>query len=100
LHAPSAWHYGPIADYWALVNLDAPELDFYEQYLRSPVLDAGCGAGRLLYRWLTSQLGRSRGIVLGRSRLPRPGIRRAIAGPSLLKQLALGPLRSQRAGDK
>jgi SAM-dependent methyltransferase len=48
LHTPSTWHYGLIADYWALVNLDAPELDLYEQYLRSPVLDAGCGVGRLL----------------------------------------------------
>jgi SAM-dependent methyltransferase len=48
LHAPSTWHHGLIADYWALVNLDAPELDLYEPYLRSPVLDAGCGAGRLL----------------------------------------------------
>lgn len=48
MHAPSTWHYGLIADYWALVNLEAPELDLYEQYLRSPVLDAGCGAGRLL----------------------------------------------------
>lgn len=48
MHAPSTWHYGLIADYWALVNLDAPELDLYEQYLLSPVLDAGCGAGRLL----------------------------------------------------
>jgi SAM-dependent methyltransferase len=48
LHAPSTWHHGLIADYWARFNLDAPELDLYEQYLRSPVLDAGCGAGRLL----------------------------------------------------
>jgi SAM-dependent methyltransferase len=48
LHAPSTWHYGLIADYWATVNLDAPELDLYEQHLRGPVLDAGCGAGRLL----------------------------------------------------
>jgi SAM-dependent methyltransferase len=30
------------------VNLDAPELDLYSKHLRSPVLDAGCGAGRLL----------------------------------------------------
>jgi len=28
--------------------LDASELDRYRQYLRSPILDAGCGAGRLL----------------------------------------------------
>jgi SAM-dependent methyltransferase len=48
LHAPSTWHHGLIADYWAAVNLDAPELDLYEQHLRSPVLDAGCGTGRLL----------------------------------------------------
>jgi SAM-dependent methyltransferase len=48
LHAPSTWHHGLIADYWATVNLDAPELDLYEQHLQSPVLDAGCGAGRLL----------------------------------------------------
>jgi SAM-dependent methyltransferase len=37
-----------VADYWAAVNVDAPELDLYRQHLRSPVLDAGCGAGRLL----------------------------------------------------
>jgi SAM-dependent methyltransferase len=48
LHAPSTWHHGLIADHWALVNLDAPEVDVYERHLRSPVLDAGCGAGRLL----------------------------------------------------
>src|SRR5205823_535021 len=29
-------------------NLDAPELEFYEPHLQSPVLDAGCGTGRLL----------------------------------------------------
>lgn len=48
MHAPSTWHYGLVADYWALANLDAPELDLYARHLRSPVLDAGCGAGRLL----------------------------------------------------
>jgi SAM-dependent methyltransferase len=48
LHAPSTWHHGLVADYWALVNLDAPEIDLYRHHLRSPVLDAGCGAGRLL----------------------------------------------------
>lgn len=48
MHAPSTWHHGLVADHWALVNLDAPELDLYRQHLRSPVLDAGCGAGRLL----------------------------------------------------
>ena len=48
MHAPSTWHYGLIADYWALNNLDAPELEIYEPHLKSPVLDAGCGTGRLL----------------------------------------------------
>jgi SAM-dependent methyltransferase len=48
LHTPSTWHHGLVADYWAVVNVDAPELDLYRQYLRSPILDAGCGAGRLL----------------------------------------------------
>lgn len=48
MHAPSTWHHGLVADYWASVNLDAPELDLYRPHLRSPILDAGCGAGRLL----------------------------------------------------
>jgi SAM-dependent methyltransferase len=48
VHAPSTWHHGLVADYWAAVNLDAPELELYRRHLRSPVLDAGCGAGRLL----------------------------------------------------
>jgi SAM-dependent methyltransferase len=48
LHVPSTWHHGLVADYWATDNLDASEIDLYRQHLRSPVLDAGCGAGRLL----------------------------------------------------
>jgi 2-polyprenyl-3-methyl-5-hydroxy-6-metoxy-1,4-benzoquinol methylase len=48
MHDPSTWHHGLVADYWATVNLDAPEVDLYRPHLRSPVLDAGCGAGRLL----------------------------------------------------
>lgn len=48
VHAPSTWHHGLVADYWAAVNRDAPELDLYRTHLRSPVLDAGCGTGRLL----------------------------------------------------
>ena len=48
MHAPSTWHHGLVADYWATVNLEAPELDLYREHLRSPVLDAGCGTGRLL----------------------------------------------------
>jgi SAM-dependent methyltransferase len=48
VHEPQTWHHGLIADYWATFNLDAPEVDLYRPYLRSPLLDAGCGAGRLL----------------------------------------------------
>jgi len=48
MHAPSTWHHGLVAEYWAAENVDAPELDLYREYLRSPVLDAGCGTGRLL----------------------------------------------------
>jgi 2-polyprenyl-3-methyl-5-hydroxy-6-metoxy-1,4-benzoquinol methylase len=48
LHAPSTWHHGLLADYWAAENLDASELDLYREHLRSPILDAGCGTGRLL----------------------------------------------------
>lgn len=48
MHPPSSWHHGLVADYWAAANRDAPELVLYERFLRSPLLDAGCGAGRLL----------------------------------------------------
>ena len=48
MNAPSTWHHGLVADYWESANRDAPELDLYGEHLRSPVLDAGCGTGRLL----------------------------------------------------
>jgi SAM-dependent methyltransferase len=48
MHAPSSWHHGLVAEYWATENLDASELDLYRRYLRGPILDAGCGTGRLL----------------------------------------------------
>jgi SAM-dependent methyltransferase len=48
VHAPQTWHHGLVADYWATVNLDAPEVELYRPYLQNPILDAGCGAGRLL----------------------------------------------------
>jgi SAM-dependent methyltransferase len=48
LHAYTTWHYGLLADWWANFNLGAPEVDLYRPYLRDPILDAGCGAGRLL----------------------------------------------------
>ena len=51
MHAPQTWHHGLMAEYWATRNLDAPEAEAYRPYLREPVLDAGCGAGRLLGPW-------------------------------------------------
>ena len=48
MHAPTTWHRHSRSHYWATVNNDAPELDLYREYLHSPVLDAGCGTGRLL----------------------------------------------------
>jgi hypothetical protein len=35
LHAPSTWHYGLMADYWALNNLEAPEVEIYAPHLQS-----------------------------------------------------------------
>lgn len=40
-----------MADWWAAANLDTPEVEAYRPYLRERVLDAGCGAGRLLVPW-------------------------------------------------
>ena len=51
MHAPGTWHHGLVAEYWARINIDAPEVELYRPYLREPVLDAGCGAGRLLGPW-------------------------------------------------
>lgn len=51
MHAPQTWHHGLMADYWARYNIDAPEVDAYRQYLKEPILDAGCGTGRLLGPW-------------------------------------------------
>jgi SAM-dependent methyltransferase len=48
LHAPQTWHHGLMAEHWAVNNIDAPEVEAYRQYLQEPILDAGCGAGRLL----------------------------------------------------
>lgn len=45
---PATWHHGLVADWWAANNVEAPEVDLYRPHLRSPVLDAGCGTGRLL----------------------------------------------------
>ncbi len=51
------WHYGLVAQLWARFLHDTPELPYYQkqiQHFGQPVLDLGCGAGRLLVPILKS----------------------------------------------
>ena len=48
---PLVWHYGLMAERWGEFLTEAPELPFYQLEIErhgQPVLDLGCGAGRLL----------------------------------------------------
>ncbi len=48
---PLVWHYGLMAERWGEFLTDAPELPFFQREIArygQPVLDLGCGAGRLL----------------------------------------------------
>lgn len=48
---PSVWHYGLMAERWGEFLTEAPELPFFLREIErygQPVLDLGCGAGRLL----------------------------------------------------
>lgn len=50
-HSRTVWHYGLMAEYWALFKRDAPELPGLVAHIRrhgQPVLDLCCGAGRIL----------------------------------------------------
>ncbi len=57
---PQTWHHGLIAEWWAEFNDDfrPHEIDYYRPYVAAgaPVLDAGCGAGRLLIPYLREGL--------------------------------------------
>ena len=48
---PQLWHYGLVAEYWANFHTNTPELSYYQSQIErfgQPVLDLGCGVGRLL----------------------------------------------------
>ena len=48
---PIVWHYGLMAERWAEFNNDAPEVPFFLKTIErfgQPVLDLGCGTGRVL----------------------------------------------------
>jgi SAM-dependent methyltransferase len=54
----STWHYGLVAEWWAHFNTEGPEIDYFRRRIEPerPVLDAGCGTGRLLVPWLQAGL--------------------------------------------
>ena len=44
--APTTWHYGLVARWWAEFNRDGPEIPYYRALVEEhgdPALDAGCG---------------------------------------------------------
>ena len=53
------WHYGIMARHWAENNTTGPEIAYFQQQIEQygqPVLDAGCGTGRLLIPFLRAGL--------------------------------------------
>ena len=53
------WHYGLMARHWAENNTTGPEIAYFQQQIEQygqPVLDAGCGTGRLLIPFLRAGL--------------------------------------------
>lgn len=52
------WHYGLVARWWAEINLDGPEIDWFRPFVEAgqPALDAACGTGRLLVPYLKAGL--------------------------------------------
>jgi SAM-dependent methyltransferase len=58
MSAPTTWHHGLVADWWALFNTTGDEIEYYRRFVEAgqPALDAGCGAGRLLVPWLRDGL--------------------------------------------
>lgn len=61
--APQTWHYGLVARFWAQIleadGYGGGHRDYFRRVIDAsgePVLDAGCGAGRLLLSWLRDGL--------------------------------------------
>ncbi len=56
--AATTWHYGLVARWWALFNVDGPEIAFFRSYVEAgaPALDLACGTGRLLVPYLRDGL--------------------------------------------
>ena len=54
METSQTWHYGLVAEWWANFNTDGPEIEYFRRHAEpaQPVLDAGCGTGRLLVPWL------------------------------------------------
>jgi SAM-dependent methyltransferase len=52
------WHHGLVAEWWAHFNTDGQEIEYFRERIADaqPVLDAGCGTGRLLVPWLDAGL--------------------------------------------
>jgi SAM-dependent methyltransferase len=53
------WHYGLVARWWAEFNEEGPEIALFRRYIDEygdPVLDTGCGTGRLLVPYIESGL--------------------------------------------
>src|SRR4051794_517340 len=102
MNQPSTWHHGLVAEWWANFNTDGPEIEYFRQHVQGaqPVLDAGCGTGRLLVPWLQAGIdvdgcdASADMVSLCRERARREGF-----DPTLLVQAlhALDPPRSYRS---
>lgn len=56
--AATTWHHGLVARWWALFNVDGPEIEFFRRYVEAgqPALDLACGTGRLLVPYVRDGL--------------------------------------------